>query len=158
MCLKNKTLQPLVILVFISVLTMALIGLYGLTHALSFKADPALNWQAIQYGDYVLQQIMSKQYQKTPCIPAPKPSNFSSICDFHGLQDEKITAFIPIEKHFGSSNFTVSVLVTSYHEIQNQEAALISVTIKHDQLENLHFSGLKTKGLQDEKNKRLHVY
>lgn len=129
---RGFTLIELVISMVI--IAVALAGvLMAINTSVFHSGDPMLSQQALAIGESYLEEILRKDFPKTPCPGGPR-KNYRNICNYNGLIEA------PTDLHGDPipelSSYTVSVAVDTSNPVlgdltSNTEVARVDVTVSH---------------------------
>ncbi len=151
------------LIIFMVVVSVGLTGvLTVIMMVTNSKLEPLSQWQAIQAGSNILDELLLKQYHSSAdCSNLQNPKQ-EYLCEFQGINKQKLQIVFPemAAQMPQAARYKVSIDLLPFHEEKlTRDVLAVNVTISDPKFGEVRLSALKAARKENEKQaKRIHVY
>lgn len=160
---KQKGMTLIELIIFMVVLSVGLTGVLTVIMTVTnSKLEPLSQWQGIQVGSNILDELLKKQYHSSAdCSDLQNPRQ-EYLCEFQGINKQKLQSVFPeiAAQMTQAAKYDISIdLLPFYEEKLTRDVLAINITVSDPAFGEVRLSALKAARKENEKQaKRIHAY
>lgn len=160
---KQNGMTLIELIIFMVVLSVGLTGIFTVIMTVAnSKLEPLSQWQAVQVGGNILDQLLTKQYHSSADCSDLKYPKQEYLCEFQGVNKQKLQIVFPeiAAQMTQAAKYDISIDLLPFHEEKlTRDVLAINVTVSDPTFGEVRLSALKAARKENDKQaKRIHAY